>query len=541
MRKFYLLGMMSFLFSGMAWADDYELSFDDAAIIWNEDMLTWDATTATITFGDEDGDTWGNGALGWLNYVATDLSAYNTLVVKLAEASDEQIEVCVCEDGFWDSDAYSSTYITAGETEYTLDLTTATRGDGESLDLTNINLIVLRTNWTNYQKIVLSSVYLTYVEDEDSEASDSYEVLENYASLDFLYDDEGTAEDDTDDVAYGNYCSYTYESNLYETSFSSNGGNNAVQFHFSEAVDISGYDYLVIELAEAANVNFMPGLASGTTDSYWGATEISYCQSGSTTYKVALDTCAYTGTTVGTVVILTEWGFTDASLDFESIRFEVASEEEEETEASSEPYDMLENYTSLDFLYDDEGTAEDDTDDVAYGNYCSYTYESNLFETSFSSNGGNNAVQFHLSEAIDISGYDYLIIELAEAANVNFMPGLASGTTDSYWGATEISICQSGSTTYTIALDTCAYTGTTVGTVVILTEWGFTDASLDFESIRFEAASEDAESDDTLTGIQSVENSEAAEDDVYYNLSGVRVANPSKGLYIKNGKKVIIK
>ena len=377
MRKFYLLGMMSFLFSGMAWADDYVLSFDDAAVIWNEDCLTWDATTGTMTFKTADSDTWGNGALGWLDYVATDLSAYNTLVVELAEASDQQVEVCVSEDGFWDTDAQKSTYIAAGDTECSIDLTSVVRGDGDNFDLTNINLIFLRTNWTTEQEIVLSSIYLTYVEDEETETSDSYEVLENYASLDFLYDDEGTA--------------------------------------------------------------------------------------------------------------------------------------------------------------------EDDTDDVAYGNYCSYTYASNLFETSFSSNGGNNAVQFHLSEAIDISGYDYLVIELAEDANVNFMPGLASGTTDSYWGSTEISICQSGSSSYTIALDTCAYTGTTVGTVVILTEWGFTDASLDFESIRFEAASEDAESDDTLTGIQSVENSEAAEDDVYYNLSGVRVANPSKGLYIKNGKKVIIK
>ena len=32
-----------------------------------------------------------------------------------------------------------------------------------------------------------------------------------------------------------------------------------------------------------------------------------------------------------------------------------------------------------------------------------------------------------------------------------------------------------------------------------------------------------------------------AEKDVYYNLQGQRVDNPSKGLYIKNGRKVVIK
>lgn len=42
------------------------------------------------------------------------------------------------------------------------------------------------------------------------------------------------------------------------------------------------------------------------------------------------------------------------------------------------------------------------------------------------------------------------------------------------------------------------------------------------------------------TGITSV-NNDAAETDTIYNLNGQRIAAPAKGLYIKNGKKVIIK
>ena len=34
---------------------------------------------------------------------------------------------------------------------------------------------------------------------------------------------------------------------------------------------------------------------------------------------------------------------------------------------------------------------------------------------------------------------------------------------------------------------------------------------------------------------------ESAQPDVYYNLQGQRVDNPGKGVYIRNGKKVIIK
>lgn len=49
-------------------------------------------------------------------------------------------------------------------------------------------------------------------------------------------------------------------------------------------------------------------------------------------------------------------------------------------------------------------------------------------------------------------------------------------------------------------------------------------------------------SDDETTGIDSVVKQDTkTADNVYYNLSGQRVANPSKGLYIVNGKKVIIK
>ena len=49
--------------------------------------------------------------------------------------------------------------------------------------------------------------------------------------------------------------------------------------------------------------------------------------------------------------------------------------------------------------------------------------------------------------------------------------------------------------------------------------------------------------DDNTTGIQEIvsdeQNGEA--DDIIYNLSGIRVTNPQKGIYIKNGKKYIIK
>ena len=43
------------------------------------------------------------------------------------------------------------------------------------------------------------------------------------------------------------------------------------------------------------------------------------------------------------------------------------------------------------------------------------------------------------------------------------------------------------------------------------------------------------------TGINTVQGSEFKANGEYYNLSGQRVAQPTRGLYIVNGKKVIIK
>ena len=47
--------------------------------------------------------------------------------------------------------------------------------------------------------------------------------------------------------------------------------------------------------------------------------------------------------------------------------------------------------------------------------------------------------------------------------------------------------------------------------------------------------------DDDATGVRQIENGELRMENSFFNLAGQRVANPTKGLYIVNGKKVIIK
>lgn len=48
--------------------------------------------------------------------------------------------------------------------------------------------------------------------------------------------------------------------------------------------------------------------------------------------------------------------------------------------------------------------------------------------------------------------------------------------------------------------------------------------------------------DGEATGIENVDAAEDSEkQDVWYNLNGQRVSRPEHGVYIRNGKKVIIK
>jgi hypothetical protein len=55
---------------------------------------------------------------------------------------------------------------------------------------------------------------------------------------------------------------------------------------------------------------------------------------------------------------------------------------------------------------------------------------------------------------------------------------------------------------------------------------------LGFYGFKFEA---------NTTGIEAVKSNGSAEDGYIYNLQGVRVSSPQKGIYIRNGKKFVIK
>ena len=77
----------------------------------------------------------------------------------------------------------------------------------------------------------------------------------------------------------------------------------------------------------------------------------------------------------------------------------------------------------------------------------------------------------------------------------------------------------------------CEITGTGTGTITIIFN---PEGATAQDKVKIEVTG-------VPTGINGIDVDAAGEKDVYYNLQGVRVANPGKGVYIKNGKKVLVK
>ena len=143
------------------------LDWNEAKAEWGGDGMTIDKANKIIT--KTTGAWAGNNAVAWLNYVATDISGYDRLVLELEEASSGPVEVVVSDGGFWGGKCHSAV-LAAGATELILTLSelkiTGTPGEsdtwakGDALDLENVNLIFIRTdNGTANQVIKVKDFY----------------------------------------------------------------------------------------------------------------------------------------------------------------------------------------------------------------------------------------------------------------------------------------------------------------------------------------------------------------------------------------------
>ena len=641
MKRIYLVLTTLFLFTGMAWADDYVLPRSKAYVEWNASMLTWDATTATITFGKEDGDTWGNGALGWAFGYSTEnniqdspinFSAYNALVVKLADASGSDIEVGVCEDGYWDDDRYLTTSISAGTTCDTISLTART-GDYSQLDLSSINLIFLRTAWTKSQTIKLDSVYLTNLSDaqysllspdveedfnnskvgwnEESLTWDAGSGTIDFYAMANYYTVNGKTGTDKDSTSYvvtqsanseykvgdsiyyyyainankdtvftSSNSTYTKQDSLYHDQYDGGEayGNGAVfwEINITETdttyiSDLSGYDSLVVKLAEASDTTVEVTVSQL---GYWD--DKIQCQktisTGNTELHINLNECT-TGDgsmlnrdSINLVFIRTNW-VANQTIKIDEIYVVNVGD----TIKNSNNNDTIINANTKKYIYTRyDGSLSQSKTSGGYGTIClpydATTSEATIYDVvgyGATTDNDNNETPscLYLEKVSSMEAGKAYVYKSTTDSIVNFtLTGVANEPADAATGNALVGNIATDS----VAVGQDDYILTTSNSSYV---WGKGTgnyvrrykAYLDLDVLKGEESSEETTaeakgwirmsiagdgSDDT-TGIKEIETEEQKEsvidDDAIYNLSGVRVTNPQKGIYIKNGKKYIIK
>jgi hypothetical protein len=142
----------------------------------------------------------------------------------------------------------------------------------------------------------------------------------------------------------------------------------------------------------------------------------------------------------------------------------------------------------------------------------------------------------------DMSGYKYLVIKLKQTQNCAAHLNLF--TTNSIWGDCCASADFGSKRTIIVNLKSAKYTS-----------GGLTGQALDTKNIRIVSFWANGSGTIVVDDMYLTNNSdysrpsgiedviiEMPEDDGYfYNLLGQPVTNPTKGIYIRNGKKVIIK
>lgn len=152
--------------------------------------------------------------------------------------------------------------------------------------------------------------------------------------------------------------------------------------------------------------------------------------------------------------------------------------------------------------------------------------------------GGFSGWRFEEEEGIDLSGYNYIVIELGKKAVKNTFFRIYD--TSNYWAEPYMhSMADDGKTVKIDLRDMQTADGKTVDASHIRLA-GFNSAGADQELyVKRIFLSMDGETE--ATGIEDIVCPASADkSDAYFDLSGRRVAQPTRGIYIHQGKKVFI-
>ena len=525
----------------------------------NLDSNFWSTSTVNPETGNVTCEvSGGNSSIAWKFSSGLDLSSYSTLVFRIADPQGQDMQVRLNDnsEGFWDFSHKSMNTLAAGETELTLTLNTLTHnngdGDGALLNLTNIKTIEIHHSSVSGCNYTIEEIYL------EKEVADD---AADYTTAPFSMESSAIVTGDA-----------TYNADTWSVTFDHDWGANA-GWTYEPALDMSAYSYLVVvpsiplkwgegkgwvrlELIDADNKSFMHsditrfcwnqartlvvdinGLATGTYKT------VTYEKDSETRTAVSKGTFAvgddYDG---GTITAVED--FVLKTSEISKIRFNAGGNGDEPLIISA----VYMTNTKTDISSDGHGASHYRANDEAgkWGTVC-LPYDAAVCGAETYEVVGVDAIEspktLYLKQVRGIlakgkayvyksnTGYDVSFYRVGEEEAASPVAGNLQGT---FTGASvpEDSYILSGGKWKKMTSASPATTVAPFKAYLTLTSSLVVPAEARGNYIAFGLDGGET------TAIQTVNGAEAVT--AFYTLSGQRVDRPVKGLYIKNGKKVLV-
>ena len=517
----------------------------DATKEWNGEKLTFSGNTLTYENTDD-----ANAAVTW---AVTDISGYSKLVLELEEATTANVEVCVLPYGFWGPK--HMTILETGQTKLSIPLTglkitndaNTDHAIGEEIDLTNAGQLMIRTGWGKSQVIKIKRFYLA--------PADIDQVIEQATTIKSNFN--------VSDAAFSTTIWGTNQKTEASNSFliKDFGGAVGWEYWWTDKLDISSYSSLVVKLKDVAahpyvqeayeeggetkyrdteTVNYENTYYPGIELRIFGKKDAENNAAGQ--YTVALTTANNYQVTIDLTNGLTTNQDGAEAIDLSminSIRFWSWSQN---ASATIEEMYLAKPGTPNVYLIR-ENTAAD-----KYGTICLSFAASKPSNATVYDVVGWNATNVYLNEVTELEAGKGYVFQSTDAEDITFTKTSAAdnltepargNALDGYFDAAERYV---PAESYILVGSEWKRVPSANRNQVGLYRAYFTKvASLEVTTPPAGARAMTFDGGET-TGIDEVPSSkiQVSGSDIF-DLSGRKVSQPMRGIYVKNGKKYVVK
>lgn len=497
-----------------------------------------DATTGAVVLNWNTKVAWNLNDIG----IGKNISGYKTLVVNLSSAADQDLYIYLNDGGtFYPLTSLSLTTLSKGETSISIDLASLThtglgdgndKGDGSTIDLTNVNTIGIFNQNGSYARtsFTIESVYLAPAYDYVNEIPAKSNVT--LSGLTTIFD-WGTKSTENENVSL-NLTVDAANNKVTTTKGNDNSyGINTYVAYDGLDYDVEDYDKLVVKANATASGFFIRLDDVGSYGNYQTAVETTGedatitidLASLATNNDNTLNGLAQDARTISKIKRIGVYTMSAGEFTFKEIYFE---------RSNGAKYYLVRNNTSAN----------------KYGTIClpfAASIPTNAKVYTIAGKDANNT-KIYLTEATSIVAGKAYIFQSSDANDVTFTKTgtdanieAPSNTDAALVGNFAAATITGSENVYILNNNVWKNVSATGAATTSRAYRAYLDLSKVSETTGSSAKSM-AVGNGTVTGINAVENAEASVNSQnVYNLSGQRVGSGYKGVVIKNGKKYIVK